>query len=436
VTIDNVSDTVSEWLARGGLLAELSPIERASSATVARLTQNINQMTRTFRLSNLGPEAIREKEASSPAQKELITAASAHHEYLTRVFITFIARTVPNVIVASELKATILIGLDPTRTISTTITQGAVLKNPNPLTGDELDPIMDAPEFPQPMYEALRDLSQDFLFPGLELVPQDTVQLLQTNARFIESFMVGLNAEMSRELLWRNYPTDQRGTYFQQFWDTAAAGAEAQLDILPIHQWKDGKLGTTAVGPGDDKLVLLIRGELLRRYPGTVIYAVKAMRREGRRVPAIDHPEQAAAQQITPPLEAYPMFRGTLEPDVTFVGFNLTAKEVLAADGWFFVLQQQPTEPRFGLDQFHLDEGKAPKLRTWNDLNWAHLMPNEAELKQISHVQVGKFQLQPENDRGTWDRNSAHMAYITKQVPARIAIHASELIHQEKIEEN
>jgi len=24
---------------------------------------------------------------------------------------------------------------------------------------------------------------------------------------------------MGRELLWREYPTDQRGSYFRQFWD-------------------------------------------------------------------------------------------------------------------------------------------------------------------------------------------------------------------------
>src|SRR5262249_45045918 len=148
--------------------------------------------------------------------------------------------------------------------------------SPPTAAGDELEPIMDAPSFPQPMYEALRDLSQDYLFPGLEHVPPNTVQLLQSNAKFIESFMVGLNAEMGRELLWRGYPTDQRATYFQHFWDTA--GAEPQDDIPPINQWGNRALGVTAVGSGADKLILLIRGELLRRYPGTVIYAVKAVR--------------------------------------------------------------------------------------------------------------------------------------------------------------
>ena len=40
----------------------------------------------------------------------------------------------------------------------------------------------------------------------------------QTNNRFIEAYLVGLNHEMARELLWREYPTDQRGTYFSSFW--------------------------------------------------------------------------------------------------------------------------------------------------------------------------------------------------------------------------
>ena len=46
---------------------------------------------------------------------------------------------------------------------------------------------MDAPKFPQPMYEALRDLSQDFLLPGLENVPANTVTLLETNSQNLSS---------------------------------------------------------------------------------------------------------------------------------------------------------------------------------------------------------------------------------------------------------
>ncbi|MCK4375466.1 MAG: hypothetical protein KAX19_09060, partial [Candidatus Brocadiae bacterium] len=60
-----------------------------------------------------------------------------------------------------------------------------------------------------------------YLLPGLDTVPQNTLGLVRTNQRFLESYMVGLNHEMARELLWREYPTDQRGTYFRQFWDVA-----------------------------------------------------------------------------------------------------------------------------------------------------------------------------------------------------------------------
>ena len=36
--------------------------------------------------------------------------------------------------------------------------------------------------------------------------------------------MVGVNHEMSRTLLFNEYPTDQRGTDFQHFWDFELGG--------------------------------------------------------------------------------------------------------------------------------------------------------------------------------------------------------------------
>ena len=219
--------------------------------------------------------------------------AKAHQDYLGQIFPQgglFIIATAFTTLFRADgalvslnptqtIRDAALASLKPDRTVSESVLSGLTIQRPQQRTDDPLDPVMDAPTFPQPMYEGLRDLSQDYLLPGLEHVPPDTVQLLETNAKFIESFMVGLNAEMSRELLWRGFPTDQRGTYFRQFWDTTAAGAQAQLDITPIHEWGLRALGTTAIGVGGDKLVLLIRGELMRRYPNTVIYAVKAVER-------------------------------------------------------------------------------------------------------------------------------------------------------------
>ena len=280
--------------------------------------------------------------------------------------------------------------------------------------GDPLAPIMDAPEFPQPMYEALRDLSQEFLFPGLEHVPPNTIALLTTNAAFVEAFLVGLNTEMSRELLWRNYPTDQRGTYFRHFWDTSSSSAPHD-DIPPIHLWSNtSHLGTNA--HTGDQLVLLLRGELIRRYPNAVIYAAQAVLEDGQLKPskASDHGLQ-------------PLFRGTLKPDVTFLGFPLSKQQALAGLGYFFIIQQQPTEPRFGLDEANFTTPQPPPLTTWNDLSWRHLANTPAALQALSHATLTAV-LPEIPDKAQWKKNAAHQAYITLQRPVRIAIHARDML--------
>ncbi len=331
--------------------------------------------------------------------------ATAHMEYLTqRALISF--KTFPAPLDMSRTKTALLQSVDPEKTIKARVQASLVISGDAAPGGDPLEPLMDAPDFPQPMYEALRDLSQDFLFPGLEHVPPNTVALLETNPKFVESFLVGLNAEMSHELLWRGYPTDQRGTYFRQFWDSA------QPDIEMIKEWGDRKLGDNA--RGGEKLVLLLRGELLRRYPNSVIYAVAAVRENGQ-----------LELSRNPADERHPVFRGVLKPDVTFLGFDLEEDDARADPGWFFVIQQQPTEPRFGMDVADFSK-EAPTLTTWNDLSWRHLAETEADLKALSHVSINTAL--PEIDKAKWGKNSAHQAYITLQRPVRIAIHASEMI--------
>ena len=377
-------------------------------------------MLSTFRQGSLNSDSINLRQSPPNTPAGFREAVVAHHAYLSTLFAFPPLAGPPMPFVARDIKMAAMISLNPATAVSNAA-RSAIDVGSAPLqTGDELDPIMDAPTFPQPMYEVLRDLSQDLLFPGLEHVPPNTVQLLQTNAKFIESFMVGLNTEMGRELLWRGYPTDQRGTYFRQFWDTASA-ANPRLDITPIHKWAKRSLGGPAGSPASEKLVLLVRGELLRRYPGTVIYAVKAVLNNGKREPSLN-----------PIDESHPIFRGSLDPDVNFIGFDLTAASVVAGEGWFFVFQQQPTEPRFGLDDDPFGAGESgviPALNTWNDLNWAHVAPGAAELKALSHIPVRGLQLAPiQSDKGTWGRNSAHMAYIVKQRLVRIAIHATEML--------
>jgi hypothetical protein len=269
------------------------------------------------------------------------------------------------------------------------------------------------------MYEALRDLSSDYLLPGLEHVLPNTATVLETNPEFVEAFMAGLSSEMARELLWREFPTDQRGTYFRQFW--AAVNTAESRQIQPIHEWKAALGQNPQPGQRQASLVLLIRGELLRRYPGTVIYARKAVTSGTRRVPG--------------QVEKYPLFRGSLEPDVTFLGFDLSRDEASGADGglgWFFVLQEQPSAPRFGLDKATGFAGTIPKAAKWSDLTWGHVAADQAAFDVLTHVPASGALPDtsgiPQPPAVSWGKNSAHLAYATYQQPVRIAIHGGDMI--------
>ena len=350
-------------------------------------------------------------------------AARDHQAYMAKAFMA----PSPDVLQPLKLSDTrnaLLDSVNPRITIQTRLQASLLLSSDVVQADDPLEPIMDAPQLPQPMYEALRDLSQDFLFPGLEHVPANTVTLIGTNSKFVESFLVGLNAEMSHELLWRNYPTDQRGTYFHQFWDTSAGSGKPDIDR--IDQWRDRKLGENA-GAGE-QLVLLIRGELLRRYPNSVIYAVAAVPKEGR-LTLSKKPED----------ERHPLFRGSLQPDVTFLGFNLTEAQAKGdpphnPNGWFFVVQQQPTEPCFGMDVADFGKEAPAIITTWNELSWRHLAKTKEELQALSYVSIDSIKSVLPNidtqtiDNATWGKNSSHLAYITLERPMRIAIHAREMI--------
>jgi hypothetical protein len=210
---------------------------------------------------------------------------------------------------------------------------------------------------------------------------------LETNRRFIESYLVGLNVEMGRKLLWLGFPTDQLGTYFDQFWGGGA-------DIPPLHEW-----GTRALGDAPtprENFVMLMRSALLRRYPNAIVYLTPAVPRGGGRTPSVD-----------PADEKLPVFSGAAEPDINFVGFDVPANQVANGSpdhphGYYLVIQQHPTEPRFGL-------------------------PVGAPVGSGSHLTIagGPPAGLPVNGL-KWGLNAAQMAGILRRPPVRLAIHASQ----------
>jgi hypothetical protein len=333
---------------------------------------------------------VRVAAVDNPVATAFRAAASAHLQKLNpaRPWISiFIA---PRAMPLEDVRAELRLKLEPKKTLAA-LARTVVVRGAGTPPGDDAatDPIMYAPSFPQPMYAALRDISQESLLPGLDKVLENSVVGLQTNERFVNAYLVGLNFEMGRELLWRGYPTDQRGTYFNRFWD--ASDANADPDIPPIHEWGTRPL-VDAAGTTPGKFVMLLRSELLQRYPTASIYAVPATRVNGQRQPSAD----ADA-------EIEPLFRGSLPPDVTFIGFKLTREQITAGEGYFIVIQEQPTEPRFGIDS-----GIAP---AGEYLATASGPP--------AGVTTGELQ---------WRQNGAHMAGILRRVPMRIAIHVSKFI--------
>ena len=281
--------------------------------------------------------------------------------------------------------------VDPTKTLA--VRAGAQLLLPS--TGDPLRPQIGAPVFTQPMSLAL---TPQQMLPGADAVPDETAALLVTNPRFIEAYMVGLNDEMQRELAWRQYPVVSNATFFANFWGSTA-------DIPPIASWAaTASLGTNA-DTHNAQTVLLVRGELLRRFPNTVITAVPATGTTTQR--------QLGTTEITP------SFRGKLDPDMTFFGFPFTEATATAGLGYYFILAEHPSEPRFGLAA--TAAGSGATLTDWNDLAWSQVTVVN------NHVSVAK----PPTAKGlgaTWGADAANQAYITYRQPMRIAFLATALL--------
>ncbi|MCA1577966.1 MAG: hypothetical protein LC794_11475 [Acidobacteria bacterium] len=285
--------------------------------------------------------------------------------------------------------------------------------------------VMAHPIFPDPMFEHLSKLSQDFILPNANDLPKDTITLMEPNQRFIEAYLAGLNDAMASELLWREYPTDLRGTYFRVFWDTKdALGGQDRMDIKPMDQWTN-QLGNQLVIP-PETLVLVVRGELLIKYPDTVIYAQEADWTDN---------DPLKARRLKPNGQVkFPSFHARLEPDVTIVGFDLPKATALghrpldvtdpepARPGWFFILKERPGQVRFGLDQ----SAPAGGLAAWNDLSWEAIQfPANTTYLHLSENAA----LQPQTpSEAQWGRTAADMAYILFQTPILYARHAEEML--------
>ncbi|MCQ2148441.1 MAG: hypothetical protein MJZ16_13155, partial [Bacteroidales bacterium] len=181
-------------------------------------------------------------------------------------------------------------------------------------------PILAYPFFPEPTYYYLKMISDKFIIPGLEEIPDNGIAMFMSNAAFEEAYLCGMNTEMGKELLWREYPTDQRGSYFRKFWDSEssveAIHDDKFFDVEPVHLWK-GRLGQNHKDSKSGLLIFALRGQLMRQYPTTKIYLNGA-------IPG-DKPNTLSfsAEKIEPVMETF------IREDILLVGFKISLLKAL-----------------------------------------------------------------------------------------------------------
>ena len=323
--------------------------------------------------------------------------------------------------------------------------------------GDDFNEVMAYPKIDLPMYQPLEERSAERLLPNINKIARNSITLMETNQRFIEAYMVGLNYEFARKLLWREYPTDQRGSYFRQFWSVGDtidgeglshdALKEKLYDIPELHRWT----ATSALGehnnrippgqPAQPQAVLIIRGELLKKYPNTVIFAQHAKMTSGLREP--DWLTAAEEQHPPPSKTRTPLYQAHPTDDTYFFGFDLTIDQVKGTGGdpgWYFVLQERPGEARFGLEVSR----NAP-IETFDDVCWNDAVPGikpgqflaAGALSSVGLTEPSSVTDLPKHDQWNDDRrvdptgvSSARWAYMLLRQPVMVAIHASEMLAQ------
>jgi hypothetical protein len=145
----------------------------------------------------------------------------------------------------------------------------------------------------------------------------------------------------------------------------------------------------------------MVRGDLVRRYPGVVAHAVLHQSADPGGIPIFG---------AGSPVQT--LFHVLLPPNILLVGFAMTRQRIdTAGEKWWFTLSENPTEPRFGLDPSR--QAPAP---TRDDLVWDDfgvVRPRQF-LDATQHTDLAFDAVQ-------WGASSSSVAYLLFQLPARAA---------------
>jgi hypothetical protein len=325
----------------------------------------------------------------------------------------------PVAVDSSSLPATLLTELLPSaRIIKRANGRITVPQNLGP--ANTTDPVMACPHFTAPLALSVLQEHPEYLLPGLGNFPDDRITLMTPNNLFVESFLAGANHEMNREMLWRGYPTDQRGTPFQYFWPRT----DGQPDILPITQWPlTNPLGSNGPTGGPDivnMVVLLVRGEVMRRFPRLIVYAAQGVLANGTITISDPGPSQVASTWLAP------QFLSRLDSSTAVFGYAIGRADVQSditndKPGYYFVFSEPVTGPRF-----NFDEPQATPPTQWTDFDWSRVPTVRGFAIAGTDVTTPPGETSPDSPR--WNRDAADMARIAFARPYRVCYHADELL--------
>lgn len=199
-------------------------------------------------------------------------------------------------------------------------------------------PLEVAPDLDLPAWTWLRDHEPGWLLPGAARIPADAVVAVRSNPQFVAAFLLGLSEQAAAELRWRGVPLSAGSMPLRTFWQGLRDDDDTRprVDLRPATEWADdsplGDPGHAAPGGIASHLVVVLRSELLRRYPSTVVYLAPAIRIAGR---------QAQVDLSSP---RRPLMVGRIEEDLWFLGFAVAPTGVR---DWFVVLEEPLLGPRF-----------------------------------------------------------------------------------------
>jgi hypothetical protein len=154
----------------------------------------------------------------------------------------------------------------------------------------------------------------------------------------------------------------------------------------------------------ENRLVLLVRGELLLKFSNTLIYLVE--NKEGQ--PDLE----AGANRI------FPVFEGKLPPDIVFIGFPIQEKD---AAKYHVIFEERMTELRFGLDE--TPDGEIPGTGE-KDFSWQHF-PSLSSEGYLDGIQPTIFTQE-------WN-NAAFIGKVMMQKQVRAAIRLKTLLPEKSV---